>query len=204
MEKNLLATLLLVIPAIAFAQSPDPILCNGEILTVDANFSTAEAIAIDGDRILAVGDSKKIRALAGLDTKQTDLEGRTVVPGFIDNHIHYLRGTNFARYELRIHGITSRQEVLDRITAKGKELGPGKWNFIIGGWHEQQFADRPGGFTTAELDKAAPDNPVFIQRTYSAFYMNRLVSDKLSAEHPEWFDENGTIRVDNRFGRTVM
>ena len=199
----LLATLLLL-PAIGFAEAPDLILYDGNILTVDDDFSTAAAIAISGDRILAVGDSEAIRSLAGPDTEQTDLEGRTVIPGFIDNHIHYLRGTNFARYELRIHGVTSRKDALDRITAKGKELGPGKWIFIIGGWHEQQFADQPGGFTTAELDKASPDNPVFIQRTYSAFYMNRLASDKLAAEHPDWFDEDGVIRVDNRFGRTVM
>jgi hypothetical protein len=192
------------IPAIGLAQAPDQILYNGEILTVDEDFSTANAIAISGERILAVGDTDEIRALAGPDTRQTDLEGRTVIPGIIDNHIHYLRGTNFAKYELRIHGMTSRQAVLDLITAKGEELGPGKWIFIIGGWHEQQFADKPGGFTTAELDQASPNNPVFIQRTYSAFYMNRLASDALSAEHPDWFDEDGTIRVDNRFGRTVM
>jgi len=196
--------LLLLLPVLGFAQTPDKILYNGEILTVDDDFSTASAIAISGDRILAVGETDKIRALAGPDTEQTDLEGRTVIPGFIDNHIHYLRGTNYARYELQIHGVTSRQEVLDQITAKGKELGPGKWVFIIGGWHEQQFADQPGGFTTAELDKASPDNPVFIQRTYSAFYMNRLASNALSATHPDWFDEDGVIRVDNRFGRTVM
>ena len=195
---------LLLLPAIGFAQAPDRILYNGEILTVDENFSTAAAIAIGGDRILAVGETDEIRAMAGPDTEQSDLEGRTVIPGFIDNHIHYLRGTNFARYELQIHGITSRKEVLDRITAKGNELGPGKWIFIIGGWHEQQFADQPGGFTIDELDKASPNNPVFIQRTYSAFYMNHLASDKLSAEYPDWFDEDGVIRVDNRFGRTVM
>lgn len=200
--KNLLVLLLL--PSMVIAQAPDRVLYNGQILTVDEEFSTAEAIAIRGDRILAVGADDEIRALADPDTEQTDLEGRTVIPGFIDNHIHYLRGTNFAKYEVRIHGVTSRQEVLDRITAKSKELEPGQWIFIIGGWHEQQFADRPGGFTTAELDQASPNNPVFMQRTYTAFYMNRLASDKLSATHPEWFDEDGVIRIDNRAGRFVM
>ena len=201
--KNFLAVLL-ILPTLGFTQTADQIFYNGKILTVDEEFSTAAAIAISADRILAVGDSDEIRALAGPDTLQTDLQGRTVIPGFIDNHLHYLRGTNFAKYELRIHGVTSRQEVLDRITAKGKELGPGKWIFIIGGWHEQQFADQAGGFTTAELDQASPENPVFIQRTYSAFYMNRLAADALAVEHPDWFDEDGVIRVDNRFGRTVM
>ncbi len=201
--RNILA-LFLVLPAISLAQTPDQIFYNGKILTVDQDFSVANAIAISGDRILAVGELDEIRALAGANTVQTDLEGRTVIPGFIDNHLHYLRGTNFAGYEMRIHGMTSRKDVLDGITAKGKELGPGKWIFIIGGWHEQQFADKPGGFTTAELDKASPDNPVFMQRTYSAFYMNRLAADKLAANHPDWFGEDGVIRIDNRSGRAVM
>lgn len=209
-DKYLLARLrkmfamLLFLPAVGLAQAPDQVYYNGKILTVDERFSTASAIAISGDRILAVGDTADIRAMAGADTEQMDLEGRTVIPGIIDNHLHYLRGTNFAKYELQIHGITSRKEVLEKITAKGNELGPGKWIFIIGGWHEQQFADKPGGFSTAELDSAAPENPVFIQRTYSAFYTNRLAADILAAEHPEWFDADGVIRVDNRFGRTVM
>jgi predicted amidohydrolase YtcJ len=59
-----------------------------------------------------------------------------MIPGLIDNHLHYLRGTNFAAYETRIHGVTSRAEVLSRITARAEELGPGKWVFILGGWHE--------------------------------------------------------------------
>ena len=183
---------------------PDQILYNAEILTVDENFSIASAIAINGDRILAVGGTDEILALAGTNTEQIDLGGRTVIPGIIDNHLHYLRGTNSAAYEMRIHGITSRQAVLDGITARAQELGPGKWIFIIGGWHEQQFADKAGGFTREELDLAAPDNPVFMQRTYSAFYMNRLASDILSASHPEWFDDQGMIYINNRDGRAVM
>ena len=202
-NRNTLA-LLLLLPAVVLAQAPDQILYNGKVLTVDQDFSTASAIAIRGERILAVGETKEIRALAGANTQQMDLEGRTVIPGFIDNHFHYLRGTNTAGYEMYIHGITSRKEVLDGITAKGKELGPGKWIFIIGAWHEQQFADKPGGFTTEELDKAAPDNPVFMQRTYSAFYMNSLALAKIAENHPDWIDEDGAIRVDNRSGRAVM
>jgi len=71
--------------------------------------------------------------MAAENTNMIDLEGRTVIPGLIDNHLHYLRGTNVAAYELRIHGITSRRQVLDSISAKAEELGPGKWIFIIGG-----------------------------------------------------------------------
>ena len=126
---------------------PDQILYNGQVLTVDEDFSIAEAIAIDGERILSVGSTDEILAIADEGTERLNLEGRTVIPGFIDNHFHYLRGTNFAAYEMRIHGITSRRQVLDDISARAEALGPGQWIFIIGAWHEQQFIDRPGPFT---------------------------------------------------------
>ena len=83
-------TLLMLLPVMAQAQAPDQIFYNGNILTVDEDFSTASAIAIKGDRILAVGDTADVRAMAGPGTEQTDLEGRTVIPGIIDNHLHYL------------------------------------------------------------------------------------------------------------------
>ncbi len=201
---KLLAALMILCPVIAFAQAPDRIFYNGEILTVDEEFSTASAIAIRGERILAVGDTDEIRDLAGDDTEQTDLEGHTMIPGIIDNHIHYLRGTNFAAYELRIHGVTSRAEVLDMITERAEELGPGQWVFILGGWNEQQFADKPGGFMRDELDEAAPNNPVFIQKTYSAFYMNSLAEAGLAPKLGDFYTGDSVVRVDSRSGRTVM
>ena len=173
----------LLLPGLGSAQAPDRILYNGKVLTVDQDFSVASAIAIRGERILAVGETNEVRALAGDDTEEVDLEGRTVIPGLIDNHIHYLRATNFAAYETRIHGVTSRREVMARISSRAKELGPGRWIFILGGWSEQQFADEPGGFTREDLDEAAPDNPVFIQRTYSTFYMNSLAVDHDRPSH---------------------
>ncbi len=65
--------------------APDRILVNGKVLTVDADFSIAQAIAISGERILAVGTNDSVRGLAGPDTVITDLRGRTVIPGLIDN-----------------------------------------------------------------------------------------------------------------------
>ena len=87
---------------------PSQILYNGKILTVDDEFSIAEAIAISGEHIVAVGDTDDLLSMADAKTKLLDLEGRTVIPGFIDNHLHYLRGTHAAAYELRLHGVTSR------------------------------------------------------------------------------------------------
>ena len=119
-----------------------------------------------------------------------------MIPGLIDNHIHYLRGTNFAAYELRIHGVTSRARVHELISERAEELGPGQWIFILGGWNEQQFADKPGGFTREELDAAAPDNPVFIQKTYSAFYMNSLAEAELGPKLGDMY--TGRLRRSGR------
>lgn len=203
MTRSLLLCLLLI-PALALAQAPDRILYNGKILTVDASFSIAEAIAISGTRISAVGATREVRKLAGAETIETDLEGRTVIPGIIDSHLHYLRGTNFAAYELRIHGITSREEVLARISARARELGPGKWIFVMGGWNEQQFKDRPGGFSGEELDKAAPDNPVYIQRSYLSFYMNSLAAAAIGPVIGDLYKGGTEVQTGSQDGRVVM
>ena len=163
------------------AQAPDVILFNGKILTVDENFSTEESLAVTGERISAVGDSQTISALAGPGTQRIDLKGRTVIPGLIDNHLHYMRGASRWRFEARIDGITDRDEALRIISAKAKEVGPGEWVFVAGGWSEQQFSDGEGGFTTEQLDTAAPDNPVFLQKSYSRAYMNSLAAAEIGS-----------------------
>ncbi len=189
-------------------EQPDRIFYNAKILTVDQSFSVASAIAIRGERILAVGDTAAIRKLAGPSTQQTDLNGRTMLPGLIDNHLHYLRGSNFMPYEARLEGVLSRKEALERIAARARELGPGseigKWIFVIGGWHEQQFADKPGGFTQEELDQAAPNNPVYIQKTYQDFYMNSLAIKHIAPAIGDLYKGSAHVRTNNFDGRKVL
>ena len=78
----------LLFPMLGYSQIPEHIFYNAKILTVDANFTIAEAIAIDGERILAVGTNDQIRELAATTTVQTDLVGKTVIPGLILSLIH--------------------------------------------------------------------------------------------------------------------
>ena len=164
----------------AAANPPDTIFYNGKILTVDPQFSVAEAIAISDGRIVAVGSNAEILELTEGQTKQCDLEGHTVIPGLIDNHMHYMRGASRWRFEARIDGVTSRKKALNIISQRAKDIEPGQWVFVLGGWNEQQFSDAPGGFTTEELDAAAPNNPVFIQKSYSKAYMNSLAGHELA------------------------
>jgi predicted amidohydrolase YtcJ len=156
----------------AQTSSPDLILFNGKIITVDQRFSVAQAVAIRGDRIVAVGTSQQISGLAGSNTKKIDLKGKAVIPGLIDNHMHLLRaGTTWAR-ELRLDGVESRKQVLEMISARAKTVGPGEWVYTIGGWAHQQFADDSRPFTRDELDKAAPNNPVALQESYYQTFLN--------------------------------
>ncbi len=175
----------------AAANPPDTIFYNGKILTVDPQFSVAEAIAISDGRIVAVGSNAEILELTDGQTKQCDLEGHTVVPGLIDNHMHYMRGASRWRFEARIDGVTSRKKALNIIGQRAKEIEPGQWVFVLGGWNEQQFSDAPGGFTTEELDAAAPNNPVFIQKSYSKAYMNSLAEHELARSKTDSSRESG-------------
>jgi len=194
--------------SVARAQAPDLILHSGKVLTVDAHFSIASAIAIRDDRIVAVGTNEEVRKLAGPVTRQSDLAGRTVIPGLIDNHLHYLRGATLTPFETRLEGILTRKAALDKIAARARELGPGsgpgKWIFVIGGWHEQQFKDKPGGFTLEELDAASPHNPVFIQKTYSALHEYTLARDLVAPRVGELYKGTLPIQTGSLEGRRVM
>lgn len=75
----------------ASAQAPDTVLVNGKIVTVDDRFTIAQALAIKGERILKVGTTAEVEALRGPQTRVIDLAGRTVIPGLIDNHAHWVR-----------------------------------------------------------------------------------------------------------------
>jgi len=163
--------LLLSIAASLAAQPADQIFTNGKVLTVDQDFSIAEAIAIRGDRIVAVGSNAEILKHSGPETKTRDLDGKTVIPGLIDNHFHFIRAVQRWHQQARIDGVASRAKALDIIAKKASSLEAGEWLWVQGGWSEGQF-DKKGGFTLEELDKAAPDNPLFLQQTYRAIYAN--------------------------------
>jgi predicted amidohydrolase YtcJ len=143
---------------------PDMILYNGKISTVDEDNSTVEAIAIRDGEILATGDNGPIRALAKAGTQTIDLRGRRVLPGLIDGHIHGMReGYHCWTQVVRLDLVTSRAQALAMYAAKADELEDGRWIWTTsGGWNLNQLDD-PRVFTFAELNAAAPNNPLWIQ-----------------------------------------
>ena len=152
--------------------APERVLLNGKIATVDDFFSIQEAVALQGERILAVGSNEDMESLAGPDTEIVDLGGKTVIPGLIDDHNHVVRATEYWPNEARLDGVTTRGEALQILQEKAASLAPGEWLMSLGGWSEVQFAGDRSDFTLAELDAVAPDRPAFIQSVYHHAFGN--------------------------------
>lgn len=172
----------------------DTVLLNGKIATVDDRFTMAQALAIKDRRVVATGTSEAIRKLAGPQTNVIDLRGRTVIPGLIDNHSHWIRAAEHD--ELRFDGITSRAEALRLLTERVKSRKPGEWIVVLGGWSEEQFTDDARGFPLEELDRIAPEHPVALQAVYRHTYLNSagLRAAKIDESTPN--PQGGTIEKD--------
>ena len=110
--------------------------------------------------MVAVGSNQAITPLAGPSTRTIDLKGKALIPGLIDNHMHLLRGGTSWKYEVRLDGVATRKQAMAMLTERTKQVGPGHWVYTLGGFAREQFSDDPKAFTTAELDKAFPSNPV--------------------------------------------
>src|SRR5947207_14025597 len=150
----------------------DTVLTNGKIITVDNGFTIAQAVAIRGDRFAAVGTNQDITRLAGPGTRRIDLGGKAVIPGLIAAPAHLMRAAETWAVEVRLDGVDSRKQALDMGRAKAAALGPGQWVYNLGGWSYDQFADNKTPLTRAELDQAAPDNPVYLQFTRCCAFLN--------------------------------
>ena len=138
-------------------ETADLLLFNGKIVTVDNAFSIHQAIAIKDGRILAVGSNELRKRYAA--ARSIDLAGRTVLPGFMDTHIH-LQG--HSRRHLDFRETKSLAELKLQVSEKAKELGPGEW--ITGDdWNEYHFTEQRKP-VRGDLDAAAPNNPVVLTR----------------------------------------
>jgi predicted amidohydrolase YtcJ len=136
----------------------DLILHNGRIVTVDEDFSIAEAVAIKNGRIVGVGRSDDLRVLGGPRTETVDLRGHMAMPGLNNSHGHPYR---FGLRELRLNLMECRSihEVLDAVAGRAAETPPGQWVEAGIGWREDWLAEKRLP-TRKELDSVAPDHPV--------------------------------------------
>src|SRR5262245_4690168 len=193
----LASVLLAAFTATADAQPANIVLVNGKIVTVDDRFTFAEALAIRGERIVAVGSTAEIEKLKGPQTQVIDLNQRTVIPGLIDNHAHYMRAAEYWDREVRLDGVTSHKQALELIAQKARDSKPGEWVLVLGGWSEEQFTDVKLGFTKAELDEIAPETPVVIQLIYFRIYTNSSGLKALGIEPATRDMQGGKIEKEN-------
>ncbi|HSC83996.1 MAG TPA: amidohydrolase family protein, partial [Pseudomonas sp.] len=150
----------------------DLILFNGRLHTVDREKPTATAVAIKDGRFLAVGNDAEVMALRGSATQVIDLQRRTVVPGLNDSHLHLIRGGLNYNLELRWEGVPSLADALRMLKDQAERTPTPQWVRVVGGWNEFQFAEKRMP-TLDELNKAAPDTPVFVLHLYDRALLNR-------------------------------
>ncbi len=159
--------------SLGFAQqAADTILYNGKILTVDSNFRIAQAVAISGDQITGVGTSDEILRLAGPNTRKIDLKGKTVTPGLINTHVHqenlggYLSEIPISKrreFPLNFRMVKNKDDVIRQIQdiISAARIPAGQWLYFPadpqGNAHAKVIFDE---LNAAELDKAAPNNPI--------------------------------------------
>ena len=152
----------------------DLVLRGGRITTFadgDQAPAEAEAVAIAGGRIVAVGTDQQLAPYADLAAEVIELGGRRVLPGLNDSHIHAVRGGNSWSRSLHWESVRSVAEAVETIRTAAAELPAGTWISVVGGWHRSQFAE--GRIPTRdELDSAAPAHPVYIQELYDIGVLN--------------------------------
>lgn len=181
-------------------QAADLILHNGQVLTVDKRFAVASAVVVRGDRIVAVGGEGLLKRFTARDV--VDLKGRTLMPGFIDTHLH---PAPIKPSDIAVASATSMAQLQAMLRDKARALGPGQW--ITGyGWQEANLAEMRN-ITRADLDAAVPDNPVLLVRAGSHSAVANSLALKLAGidrntpdpaggliEHDANGEPNGIIR----------
>ncbi len=144
----------------------DLIIRGGTIYTVEDATPTVEAVAVTGDKIVYAGDLAGLSKFEGENTQVIDLLGKTMTPGFIEGHGHFM-GLGFGELNLDLSSVESYEEMVEKVKEAVANTPPGQW--IVGrGWHQDKWTSKPEkeikGFPTHQLLSAvSPDNPVFLK-----------------------------------------
>ena len=178
--------------------SADLILVNGKIITVNQSFDIEEAIAIRGEDILAVGSNDAIRSLEGDDTQVIDLKGKSVIPGLIDGHYHFLDKAVSHHLGVGIALVNSIDEMVEKIRQKVEQTPPGELVYTTSGWLPQQFKEnRPP--TRYDFDPVSPQNPVVVLGGHS-LYLNSYALQEAGITRNTVSPEGGSIVKDPQTG----
>lgn len=175
--------------------SPDIIFHNAKISTLDRKVGDVEAIAITDGVVAAIGRNEDIMRLAGGNTKLIDLGGKRVIPGLNDSHTHLIRGGLNYNMELRWENVPSVADALTMLKDQADRTPAPQWVRVVGGWSEFQFAERRMP-TLDEINKAAPNTPVFILHLYGRALLNRAAINVLGINRETANPPGGEIERD--------
>ncbi len=171
MKRSLLAAALLA-AGLSHVHATDMIITNGKVATMTREGSFAQAVAIKGGVITAVGSNAQVLKLKKPGTQVIDAGGRTVIPGLNDSHLHIIRqGLNY-NAELRWDGVTSLKRAMQMLREQAARTPDGAWIKVVGGFNEFQFEEKRLP-TLEELNEAVPDKPVFILYLYGLGFVNK-------------------------------
>jgi predicted amidohydrolase YtcJ len=174
----LLAGNLACAPAVDEHIAPDTVLINGAILTVDPEDSIAEALAIRGGKVIAVGTNNAIEKLIGPGTQIVDLDGATATPGLIDSHCHFSGAEMLYSLDLSYPSVKSIADVVEKVKAQVETLGPDEW--IRGdGWDEGKLSELRY-IVASDLDPVSQENPVWLGHTMGHYGVANSVALKLA------------------------
>jgi predicted amidohydrolase YtcJ len=177
----------------AAAQVAETILVNGKVLTVDQQFSTANALAVREGRIVALGRDGDVRKLAGPATRTIDLQGRTVIPGLIDSHLHATRAALSFSTEVNWIGAASLAEALNRLHDASLRTKPGAWLIVVTPPATLETFRERRRPTQDELVAAAPNNPVYVQLAYGWAMLTPLALKALNVTTDADLPEGNTL-----------
>ncbi|MCF2531474.1 amidohydrolase [Yinghuangia soli] len=159
-------------PGAGAAEPADLLVRNAKVFTGDPRRPEADAVAIRGGRVQALGGDRELHRHVGPATRVVDALGRRVVPGLNDAHLHVIRGGLNYVLELRWDGVPTLRQALAMLKEQAGRTPRGQWVRVVGGWTADQFAERRMP-TVAELNAAAPDTPVFVLHLYQSAILNR-------------------------------
>jgi len=175
--------------------TPDLILRNGLVTTLDPSTPDAEALAVKDGLVQSVGTNEAVMRTAGPKTKVIDLGGRRVIPGLNDSHTHLIRGGLNFNMELRWEGVPSVADALRVLKEQAARTPAPQWVRVVGGWSEFQFAERRMP-TLDEINRAAPDTPVFILHLYGRALLNKAALNVLGFDKSTPNPPGGVIEKD--------
>ncbi|RDC55156.1 amidohydrolase [Pedobacter chinensis] len=192
----ILIVILLSMHFVMAQQKANLILTNAKVITLNDSKTTAQAVAIAGNKIIAVGSNQEVLKFRNKNTTLIDAKGNTIIPGLYDSHLHVIRGGRFYNTELRWDGVKTLARALEMLKEQAERTPEGQWVRVVGGWSEYQFAEKRLP-TLQEINAATGKTPAFVLHLYGQAFLNKSGLEKLGIDENTPNPLGGLIQKDS-------